>query len=274
MSTEAAPPEVPVVPANPHPAAVQPAPVLAQPPAAPAAPAPQPTLVAASTLTPPPAPTAVAVPMEEFLRFQEDRRIRLEQAAVQERLEREAAEAKAHHLAKTGEWEKGFAKQKEDYQSQLTKAEQNLAVTEARVKKYVTDSHLAMAMNGYEFTSPAAAQQFANLIRNELIAESQGDSYVVRTPTFESPAQLVAAKRQHPDYLHFFKASTQGGTANGPSSAAVQPPEPKAPEPPPQPKNFGEAIMFDIRAMQQGGGGGDPRMNPKMSMLRGVTGAR
>lgn len=273
MSTESVPtPEAPVIPPNPHPATVQPAPVVPHPVAAPAPV--QPTLVAAATLTPPPAPTAVAVPMEEFLRFQEDRRIRLEQAAVQERLEREAAEAKAHHLAKTGEWEKGFAKQKEDYQSQLTKAEQNLAVTEARVKKYVTDSHLAMAMNGYEFTSPAAAQQFANLIRNELIAESQGDSYVVRTPTFESPAQLVATKRQHPDYLHFFKASTQGGTQGGPSSAAVQPPAPAQPEPPPQPKNFGEAIMFDIQAMRRGIGNGDPRLSPNMSMIRGIPGAR
>ena len=43
--------------------------------------------------------------------------------------------------------------------------------------------------------------------------EAQADSFAVRTPTFQSVSDFVAAQLAQPHYAHFIRSTNQGGTA-------------------------------------------------------------
>src|SRR5262249_11887641 len=78
--------------------------------------------------------------------------------------------------------------------------------------------------------------------RGAFQVHAEGDSFVVRTATFETPAQYVAAKLAHPDYAHFVRAGTHGGAGGGGDRAAPTPPA--QPAPPEPPRTLGDAVIL------------------------------
>ena len=62
---------------------------------------------------------------------------------------------------------------------------------------------------------PGGAEQLTQLWRNQFVVEPQGDSFTVRTPTFQSVGDFVQAQLARPEYAHFIRASNPGGGTAG-----------------------------------------------------------
>ena len=90
-----------------------------------------------------------------------------------------------------------------------------------------------------------------------------------RTPTFQTVGEFVSHQLARPEYAHFLRASTQGGTANGQTIQAAQTP-PAGPIPGPQPRNMGEAVILHMQGIQKAQG--DARAN--MNLAMGLKAAR
>ena len=112
----------------------------------------------------------------------------------------------------------------------------------------------------------AAAEQLTQLWRNQFVVEPQGESFVVRTPAFQSVGDFVAAQLALPQYAHFIRASNPGGGTAGTTGAHVtMPTTPANPAAPVVPKNFGEAIILQMQENKKNEPS-DPRLNPAAAM--------
>ena len=113
---------------------------------------------------------------------------------------------------------------------------------------------------------PGGAEQLTQLWRSQFIVEPQGDSFNVRTPTFQSVGDYVSAQLARPEYAHFIRASNPGGgtagTTGGHRAAPTSPANQAAPV---APKNFGEAIILQMQESQKNQPT-DPRLNPAVAM--------
>ena len=113
---------------------------------------------------------------------------------------------------------------------------------------------------------PGGAEQLTQLWRNQFVVEPQGDSFTVRTPTFQSVGDFVQAQLARPEYAHFIRASNPGGGTAGTTGAhQAAPTSPATPAAPVQPKNFGEAIILQMQESQKNQPT-DPRLNPAVPM--------
>ena len=164
-------------------------------------------------------------------------------------------------LAAKGEVENALRIQREQAESQLNMEKTKLATVEERAKRYALEGELARTLAGYTFVSPAAARQTANELRQAFTVEAQGDSFIVRTPTFVSVADHVAAQLATPEFAHFLRSTNGGGTAGGPTSGAASPPSPPAnPAAPPVPKTLGEAVILHMQSLKANASA-DPRFD-------------
>jgi hypothetical protein len=113
---------------------------------------------------------------------------------------------------KRGEVENALKTVREQSAKDL-ETERGLKLAEqTRARGFAKRAELNAALAGLPFVSEAAAKQFADLIGPQFEAHPEGDGFVVRTATFETPAQLAARLKTDPNYLHFFKPSTAGGS--------------------------------------------------------------
>jgi hypothetical protein len=227
-----------------HPAA-PPAPAAAAPSAAPAAP------LAAPAPAPAPQPQTVTIPLEQLQTFTSVQ-ARLAQLEAEQRSRDEAARAEQVKLmAAKGEIENALRLQREEAQKQLDTERSSRAALEERAKRYALDGELSRVLASQPLV-PGGAEQLTQLWRNQFTVEPQGDSFNVRTPTFQSVGDFVKAKLGAPEYSHFIRANNPGGgTAGGAASGALaQPTAPANQAAPVEPKNFGEAIVMQVKANQ------------------------
>lgn len=214
----------------------------ATPPAAAVAAAPAQTQTAVSAAPPVPGkPQAVTVPYEQFERFlaaelsaKEAERRDKERAAEAERMKAEAQ-------IKQGQAEKAVETIREQHTRELADERKAKDEISERSKKFVRDKELAVACAGLPFVSPFAAKQFLAMVGPRLEAYPEGETFTVRTATFQSPEQLIAEARNDPQYAHFFAASTTGGAK--PANSNLTAPTPPAATNGEGPKNLGEAIL-------------------------------
>jgi hypothetical protein len=231
--------------------------VVGQHPAAPPPPAPavvaQPAGPAATPApAPAPQPQTVTIPLEQLQTFTSVQ-ARLAQLEAEQRSRDEAARAEQVKLmAAKGEIENALRLQREEAQKQLDAERTAKVALEERAKRYALDGELSRVLASQPLV-PGGAEQLTQLWRNQFTVEPQGDSFNVRTPTFQSVGDFVKAKLGAPEYSHFIRASNPGGgTAGGAASGALAQPTPAAnPAAPVEFKNFGEALIAQVKANQQ-----------------------
>ena len=163
-------------------------------------------------------------------------------------------------LADKGEIENALRTQREQAEQQINAERTQRAAIEERAKRYALDGELSRVLSGQRLV-PGGAEQLMQLWRNQLQVEPHGDTYLVRTPTFQNVADFVQAKLAEPHYAHFLRADSAGGSAgSGSSGSAAAPTPPAHPATPPEPKTLSEAIILQIQARDKEAAA-DPRFN-------------
>jgi hypothetical protein len=226
--------------------------------------------VAATSPATPPAPTiaqpqTVTIPLEQLQAFTSVQ-ARLAQMESDQRSRDDAARAEqVKLLAQKGEIENALRIQREEAQKQLDSERASRSAVEERAKRYALDGEVSRVLASQPLV-PGGAEQLTQLWRSQFVVEPQGDSFNVRTPTFQSVGDFVAAQLARPEYAHFVRASNPGGgTAGATGAHQAAPTSPANPAAPIQPKNFGEAIILQMQELQKTQPS-DPRLNPAAAM--------
>jgi hypothetical protein len=192
---------------------------------------------------------------------------RLAQMEGEQRSRDDAARAEQIKLlAQKGEIENALRIQREEGQKQLEIERASRSAVEERAKRYALEGEVSRVLASAPLV-PGGAEQLTQLWRNQFVVEPQGDSFSVRTPTFQSVGDFVTAQLARPEYAHFIRASHPGGGTAGTTGAhQAAPTAPaNATNQEPQPKNFGEAIILQMQEVQKSQPT-DPRMNPAAPM--------
>jgi hypothetical protein len=140
---------------------------------------------------------------------------------------------------------------------------------EDRAKRYALDGELARVLASQPIV-PGSAAQLMSLFRAEFQVHAEGDSFTVRTPTFQSVEQFVKEKLAHVDYAHFVRATNPAGGTAGTTGGDRAAPTGDAAKVE-APKNYGEAIILHMKE-QQKAAGADPRLNLRLPMGLSVPG--
>jgi hypothetical protein len=194
-------------------------------------------------------------------------------AQIEETHQMEAAEAQRREseaLAKKGELESALQQLRKQSEDAVQAEKVKLSQIEERAKRYALDGELSRTLAAQPLV-PHAAEQLGALWRSQFTVDAQGDSFTVRTPTFQSVGDYVNQQLARPEYAHFVRPGTQGGTAGGQGGHQVPPTTPAHPAAPPQPKNMGEAVILHMQGLKQAEG--DPRLDPALGFgLRRAAG--
>jgi hypothetical protein len=203
--------------------------------------------VAPPTYSPPPDQT-VNIPLSQLQAFTSIQ-ARLAEIEAQQRAQQEAAQqAQARLTIEKGQLEDGLRMLREQSEQALSAERQKLADIESRAKGYALDGEVARAMAGIPFHNDRARRQFEAEVRSELMIEAQGNTFVARTATFQTPAQLVQAKIDNPEYAYLLAPRGVAGTqGTGTTQAAPAPAADPAPVAPPTFKNLGHAWLAQAK---------------------------
>jgi len=250
-------------------------------PAQPAAPAP--TGTAAPTGQAPPAPAepqTVTIPLETLTAFTA-MQARLAQVEAQNLArEQQAQQEQATILAKKGDVEAALQLLRTESDRAINAARADLTMATDRAKRYAVEGELSRALAGQPLM-PGAAAQLTKLWRGEFSSEPTGDTFQVRTPTFQSVGDFVAAQLASPDYAHFVRAQNPtGGTGGLNPAGQATPTGTVQPAVRSEPKTLSDAIILTMREMgqvsgvpgQTDPGGADGRQPRSAFGLRATSG--
>jgi len=209
----------------------------------------------------------VTIPLEQLQAFTAIQ-TRLAKIEEENRVrEAQAQQEQAAILAKKGEIENAFALLKTQSDRDLAGARADKAMLEERAKRYALDGELSRVLANHPLV-PGGAEQLTKLFRSEFQVEPAGDSFAVRTPTFVSVNDHIAALLGKPEYAHFVRAQNPSGGTGGVNPASQTAPTQAAQQAAPEvPKTLADAVILHMREMQVGGGAGvDPTKNMAASM--------
>ncbi len=209
-----------------------------------------PTPAPSPTATPAPAgPTTVSIPLTDLQAFTAAQ-ARLSQMEADNR-QRELAsqQREAQLLADTGKVQEALVLLRKQSDEQVNAERLSKAQVEERAKRYALDGELARTLASQPLV-PGGAEQLTQLWRNQFAVEPQGDTYAVRTPTFESVEAFVTRNLAQPNYAHFVRAQNPTGGTGAPQGGALSTPTPAAnilSDAPVQPRNLGEALLLQMK---------------------------
>lgn len=222
-----------------------------------------------SPATASPSPTAttqqtVTIPLDQLQAFTSVQARLAEMEAAQRAQQEAAQQEQARILAQKGQAEEALRMLREQSEQSLSAERQRFAQIEERAKRYALDIEVSRALTVYNLV-PGGSEQLAHLWRSQFVVETQGESFSVRTPTYQSVGEFVSQQLARPEYAHFLRASTQGGTATGQTTQAAQTP-PASPAADPQPRNMGEAVILHMQSAQKAQGDARANMNLPMGL--------
>lgn len=228
--------------------------------AAPAATAPLPTQ-----------PQTVTIPLEQLQTFTSIQ-ARLAQVEAEQRTRDDASRVEqVKLLAQKGEIENALRVQREQAETQLNSERSQRAAIEERAKRYALDGELSRVLASQPLV-PGGAEQLTQLWRNQFTVEAQGDSFTVRTPTFQSVNDFVAGQLANPHYAHFIRSTNQGGTAGTTGAHQADPTPPANPAAPIEPPTLGHAVILHMQKLMAKNPNADPRLDLTSPMgLRRVS---
>jgi len=221
---------------------------------------PAPTLSSATATT----QQTVTIPLEQVQAFT-TMQARLAQLEGEQRSREQATQQdQARILAQKGEVENALRLLREQSEQQVQAERARLTQVEERAKRYALDGELSRALSACNLVA-GGAEQLTQLWRNQFLVDAQGDSFAVRTPTFQSVGDFVHQQLARPEYAHFVRAQNPGGGTGGVQpSAQTLPSTPANLAQTSQPKNMGEAVILHMQNMQKAQG--DPRANISLPM--------
>jgi hypothetical protein len=223
-----------------------------------------PAAPAAAAVAPIPATAAaqtVTIPLEQLQTFT-SMQARLVQLEAEQRTRDEAAKAEqVKLLAQKGEIENALRIQREQADQQLASERSAKLAIEERARRYALDGELSRVLASQPLV-PGGADQLTQLWRSQFNVEVQGDSFTVRTPTFQSVGEFISQQLAKPEYAHFIRAANPGGGTAGTSGGGLSAPTaPANASPEPQPKTLSEAVILTMQTMAKKGVA-DPRLDP------------
>jgi len=152
---------------------------------------------AAATPAVPAQPQTVTIPLEQLQTFTAIQ-ARLAQIEADNRKREEQVQAEhATILAKKGEVENALNLVRQQSEQQLANERAARAQVEERAKRYALDGEVSRVLASQPLV-PGGAEQLTRLWRSEFQVEPQGDSFSVRTPTFQSVGDFVSASSPGP----------------------------------------------------------------------------
>ncbi len=172
----------------------------------------------ASTDAAPPQAQTVTIPLEQLQTFTQIQ-TRLAQIETEQRAREDAARAEQVKLmAAKGQIEEALQKQQEENRRQLENERTQRSAVEERAKRYALDGELSKVLASQPLV-PGGAEQLTQLWRNQFQVEPQGESFHVRTPTFQSVSDFVGVQLARPEYAHFIRAQNPAGGTAGTTGA-------------------------------------------------------
>jgi len=212
----------------------------------------------------------VTIPLEQIQAFT-GMQARLAQLENEQRSRENAAQQEqARVLAEKGQVENALRMLRDQTEQQVQAERARLAQVEERAKRYALEGELSRALAACNLV-PGGAEQLTQLWKSQFTVEAQGDSFAVRTPTFQSVGEFVSQQLARTEYSHFLRAQNPGGGTGGVQPSLQTPPStPANPAQMPQPKNMGEAVILHMQSVQKAQG--DARAN--MSLPMGLKAAR
>jgi hypothetical protein len=210
----------------------------------------------------------VTIPLDQLQAFTSIQARLAEMEAAQRSQQEATQQEQARILAQKGQAEEALRMVREQSDLAISAERQRYSQIEDRAKRYALDIEVSRALTTYNLV-PGGSEQLAHLWRNQFVVEAQGESFSVRTPTYQAVGDYVSQQLARPEYAHFIRASTQGGTATGQTTQAAQTP-PAGPSATPQPKTMGEAVILHMQGVQKAQG--DARAN--MSLPMGLKAGR
>jgi hypothetical protein len=222
---------------------------------------PSPAAAAGQPATDPGKPQTITIPVEQFQEFAglQARISQLEQE--QKQRETAATEERIKLMTAKGEAEAAVKTLREQKEAELAAEKSARIGLEDRAKRYALDGELSRALASQPLVA-GGAEQLTKLWRSEFTAEPQGDSFAVRTPTFQSVGDFVAAQLTRPEYAHFVRAQNPGGGTGAMNPAGQSAPtQPANSAAPPQPKTLSEAVILTMQERAKGTIA-DGRINP------------
>jgi len=231
-------------------------------------PTPTPAAPAAAQVAAPPVPApaqqpqTVTIPLEQLQAFTS---IQTRLAQIEsEQCARETAhqQEQATILAKKGEVENALNLMRQQSEQQLANERAVRATIEERAKRYALDGEVSRVLASQPLV-PGGAEQLTQLWRSQFTVEPQGDSFTVRTPTFQSVSDFVTAQLGRPEYAHFVRAQNPGGGTAGTTGGHQAAPTPAAnatTSTTPEPKNLSEAVILAMQGIKKDAA--DPRLTP------------
>jgi hypothetical protein len=216
-----------------------------------------------------PSPTAttqqtVTIPLDQLQAFTSIQARLAEMEAAQRSQQEATQQEQARILAQKGQAEEALRMVREQSDLALSAERQRYSQIEDRAKRYALDIEVSRALTTYNLV-PGGSEQLAHLWRSQFVVEAQGESFSVRTPTYQAVGDFVSQQLARPEYAHFLRASTQGGTATGQTTQAAQTP-PASPSATPQPKTMGEAVILHMQGVQRAQGDARANMNLPMGL--------
>lgn len=208
--------------------------------------------------------TTYTMSTAEYQQYLADRARFAEAEVASQRAAQEAQRREAEALAQAGQIREALTMVRAQTDQQIAAERQARQQTEERARRYALDGELSRALASQQLV-PGGAEQLTQLWRSQLTVDSQGDSFVVRTPTFQPVGEFVAQQLARPEYSHFVRAQNPGGGTGGVDPAGQAAPTNPAQTPlAPQPRNMGEAVILHMQGIQKAQG--DPRANMNLSM--------
>jgi hypothetical protein len=194
------------------------------------------------------APQTVTIPLEQLQAFTSIQ-TRLADMEARQRAADEANQRELQNamLAK-GQAEDAVRLIREQSEQSLNAERQRVVDTQRQAQNYAIDVEVARSLAGHNFVNAKARRQFEAEVRAELAAAPEGNTFAVRTATFQTAEQLVAAKLATNEYNFMLAPTGVGGTSVG-QTAQAGPTPPANPTAPKAPENFSE---WFIGAAQSG----------------------
>jgi len=206
----------------------------------------------------------VTIPLDQLQAFTSIQARLAEMEAAQRSQQEATQQEQARILAQKGQAEEALRMLRDQSDQAISAERQRFSQIEERAKRYALDIEVSRALTTYNLV-PGGSEQLAHLWRSQFVVEAQGESFSVRTPTYQSVGEFVSQQLARPEYAHFLRASTQGGTATGQTTQSAQTP-PAGPTPAPQPRNMGEAVILHMQSAQKAQGDARANMNLPMGL--------
>ena len=166
----------------------------------------------------PPAATTqqtVSIPLEQLQAFTSIQARLAEMEAAQRAQQEATRQEQARILAQKGEVENALRMLRDQSEQTLSAERQKFAQVEERAKRYALDGEVSRTLAAHNLV-PGGAEQLAHLWRSQFVVDAQGESFAVRTPTFQTVGEFVSQQLARPEYAHFLRASNPGGDGHRP----------------------------------------------------------